>query len=75
MAILYEIYKTSLRRVSYEMTMSIRFCLSYDSVIRDFIAFKLNFISIRKHIVERDVVSDVTCTRQSVITRSVMRFL
>ena len=34
----------------------------------------MNCISRRKHIVDTDVVNDVTCTRQSVITRVVIRF-
>ena len=41
----------------------------------DFFAFKMNIISIRERIVESDVVNKVTCTRQSVITRVVIRFL
>ena len=35
----------------------------------DFIASKMNIISIRKRIVDTDIVSDVTCWRQSVLTR------
>ena len=50
MVISYEIYETSLCRVSkisYEMTTSVRFCLSYDSFILKLIAFsKVNIISI-----------------------------
>ena len=45
----YEIYETSLRRVSwisYEMTTSVRLCLSYDCLKWDFIAFKVDIISI-----------------------------
>ena len=34
----------------------------------------MNIISLRKHIVDMDVVNDVTCTRQSVITRVDIRF-
>ena len=41
----------------------------------DFIAFKMGTISRRKHIVDMDVVNDVTSTRQSVITRVVIWFL
>ena len=37
-------------------------------------AFKMNIISLRKRIVDMDVVNDVTCTCQSVITRVVIRF-
>ena len=45
----YEIYEMSFRRVSKisnEMTMSVRFSLSYDPLKWDFIAFKINFVSI-----------------------------
>ena len=55
--------------------MSVRFCLSYGLLKWDFIAFKVNIISIRKHIVDKHVVNDVTCTRKSVITHVVIRFL
>ena len=41
----------------------------------DFIAFKLDNISGKKHIVDTDIVNDVTATRQSVITHVVIRFL
>ena len=41
----------------------------------NFIAFKMNINSIRNRIVDTDVVNDVTYTRQSVITRVVIRFL
>ena len=74
----YEIYETSLQRVStisYEMTTSVRFCLTYNPLKWDFIAFKMNIISIRNHIADMIVVNDVTCTHQSVITRVVIRFL
>ena len=57
------------------MTTSVKLCLSYDPLNWDFIAFKLNIISLRKHIVDTDVVNDVTRWRQSVITRVVIRFL
>ena len=57
------------------MTTSVRFCLSYDPLNRDFITFKLNFISIRKCIVDKDSVNNVTYTHQSVITHVVIRFL
>ena len=50
------------------MTISVRFYLSYDSLKWDFIAFKMNIISKRKHIVDIDVVNDVKCKCQSVIT-------
>ena len=61
--------------ISYEMTTSVRFDLSYDPVQWDFIAFRIYIISIRKHIVDTDIVSDVTCMCQSVITRVVIRSL
>ena len=57
------------------MTTSVRFCLSYDPLKLDFIAFKMSCISIRKCIVDTDVVNGVTCTRQSVITRVVIGFV
>ena len=72
---LYEIHEKSLRRVSlisYEMTTSVRFYLSYDFLKWDFVAFKMNIISMRKSIADMDVVSHVTCTRQTVITRVVI---
>ena len=74
----YEIYETSLRRVSkfsFEMTTSVRFCLSYGPIKWDFIAFKMNITSIRKRIVDTDNVNDVPCASQSVITRVVIQFL
>ena len=55
-----------------EMTTSVRFCLSYDPLKSDFIAFKMDNISRRKHIADMDVVNDVTSTRQSVITHVVI---
>ena len=54
------------------MTMSVRFCLSYDPLKWNFIAFKMNIISFRKRIVDMDDVNNVTCTSQSVITRVVI---
>ena len=63
----YTIYETGLRRVSYflyEMTMSVRFRLSYVPLNWDLIAFWMNIVSIRKHISDMDVVNDVICTRQ-----------
>ena len=57
------------------MTISVRFCLSYDPIKWDFITFKMNITSKQKRIVNTDVVNDVTYTRQSVITRVVIRFL
>ena len=35
----------------------------------------MKIISVRKRIVDMNVVNDVTCTRQSVITRVGIRFL
>ena len=51
------------------MTTRVRFCLSYDPLKRDFIAFELNIISLRKFIADTDVVNEATRWRQSVITR------
>ena len=45
--------------ISYEMTTSVRFCLSYDRLKWDFIAFKMDIISL-KCTVDTDVVNDVT---------------
>ena len=56
---------------SYEMTTSVRFCLSYDPLQLDFNAFTMDSIFQD----DTDVVNDVTSTRQSVITRVVIRFL
>ena len=39
------------------------------------VAFKMSIISVRKHIVDIDIVSDITCVRQRVITHVVIRFL
>ena len=44
--------------ISCDMTMSVRFCLSYDPLKWDFIAFKVNIISTRKRIVDTGVVND-----------------
>ena len=57
------------------MTSSVRHCLSYD--------FKMELNQLQneyynlktKRIVDMDVVNDVTCPRQSVIIRVVIRFL
>ena len=43
-------------RILYKMTTSVRFCLSYDPLKWDSIAFKMNIISTRKRIVDTDVV-------------------
>ena len=42
------------------MTTSVKFCLSYDPLTLDFIAFKMENFSIRKRIADRDDVNDVT---------------
>ena len=71
----YEIYGTRLWRVSsisYEVNASLRFCLSCDSLKLEFIAFKMNIILLRKLVVDMDIVSNVTCMRQSVITHVVI---
>ena len=60
--------------ISYVMTTSVKFCLSYDPLKSDFIAFKMDNISSRKRIADMDAVNGVTSTRQSVITRVVIRF-
>ena len=55
-AISYEIYETSLRRVayiSYEMSTSVRFCLSYDRFKLDFIVFKVDIISTENAMMSR----------------------
>ena len=57
------IYETSMRRVSYisyKLTTSVRFCLSYDHLNGFFMACKMKIISISKHIVDMDVVNDIT---------------
>ena len=56
------------------MTTSVRFCLSYDTLKWDFTAFKMNNMSIIKHIVDRKVVSDIMFTRHGVITCVVIQF-
>ena len=54
--------------ISSEMTTSVRFCLSYDPLKRDFISFKMNNISVRKCTADTDVISDITSTCPSVIS-------
>ena len=75
----YNIYETSLQRVlyiSYEMTTSIRFCLSYDVLKWDLFTITLNNLLIRKRIVGTDVVNDATQLRKSaIIARVVIRLL
>ena len=43
------------------MTMTVKFCLSYDTLKRDFISFKMKNISRRKGIVDTNVDNDFTC--------------
>ena len=57
------------------MTRSVRICISCDPFNWDFIAYKINIISATKCIADKDFVNDVMSTRQSVITRLVIRFL
>ena len=44
--------------------MSVRFCLSYDPLKKNFITF-MNIISVRKRTADTKVVNDVTCMHQS----------
>ena len=55
--------------ISYEMTTSV------NSVYHMALSNAVLSLSTRKRIVDTDVVSDVTCTYQNVITRVVIRFL
>ena len=50
------------------MVTSVRFCLSYAPLKHDFITFKMNFISIRKCIVDTDVVIDMYAQKVIIIT-------
>ena len=54
-----------------KMTTSVRFCLLYDPLKCDFIAFKKNIILKGERFVDRDVVNDIT---PSVIALVVMQF-
>ena len=56
------------------MSTRVKFCVSYSLLNLDFIAFKIDIISIQKRIIDTDVVNDVTCMRQSVITVVIIRF-
>ena len=56
------------------MTTSIRFCLSYDPLKWKNIAFNINIVSIKKRIADTNVISDITCTHQNVISRVGIRF-
>ena len=57
------------------MKTSVRFCLLYNPINWDFIAFKMIIFSIRKRIADIDVINDVTFTFKIVITRVNIRFL
>ena len=57
------------------MTTSVRFYLPYGPLKVYFITFRMDNILMRQRNVATDVVNDVTSTRQSVITRVVIRFL
>ena len=48
--------------MSYEMTTSVRFCLSYDPLNGILLPSKMSIFPARKRIVDTDIVSDVTCT-------------
>ena len=50
--------------MSYEMTTSVRFYLSYDPLKYDFSALKMNIISIRKRFVDTSIVNDFMCSCQ-----------
>ena len=66
----FEIYETSLRRVSYisyEMTTSVRFCLSYDPF--NGIKSPIKLTLFQQENADTDVANDVTYTRQSVVIR------
>ena len=56
-------------KLSKAQIRSVRFCLSYDPLKGDLIAFKMNNISSTKRMADTDVVNGVTCTRQSIIRR------
>ena len=57
--------------ISYEMTTSVIFCLSYDLSKELIFAFKVDIISIKMHCCHGRR-HDVTCSRESVITRVVI---
>ena len=65
----YEIYETNF--VDHEC----KILFIIDPLKLDFIAFKIGNISSRKRIVNTDVFNGVTRSRQSVISRVVIRFL
>ena len=71
MVISNEIYETSLWRVSYisyEMTTSVKFCLSHDPLKWDFISFKVIITPIRQRIADRTL-SMTLCIRAKVLLR------
>ena len=44
-----------MKRIKYEMTTSIKFCLSYDPIKCDFVAFKLSIISVSKRLLTQSL--------------------
>ena len=58
----------------YEMTTSVRLCLSYDPLKLDFIAFQMDNVSEENALLTRTL-SVMLRVRASVITRVVIRFL
>ena len=55
--------------ILYEMTTSVRVCLSYDALKMGFCCLQNEYYFNTKHYVDTNVVNDVTSTRQNVITR------
>ena len=53
--------------LSHEMTTRVRFSLSYDPLKRDFIAFKMSFISIRNALLTRTLLSVTLRVRAKVL--------
>ena len=54
----------------YEMTMDVRFCLSYDPLKWNCV--QNTYYLIGKCIIDTDTVNDITCLCQSVITHVVL---
>ena len=52
MVISYEIYEGDFHKFHMKMTTSVRFCLSYDPLKRNFTALKIQIITMRKRIVD-----------------------
>ena len=50
-----------MKRAFGEMITSVKFFLSYGPLKQDFIAFKMNILSIRKRVLDMYVVNDITC--------------